>query len=427
MKKLHFETLQVHAGYTPDATNARQVPIYPTTAYTFDSAEHGANLFNLDFKPEQSPYIYSRLNNPTNTVFEQRMAALEGGVGAVAVASGHAAQLITLLNLLKTGDNLVTSPYLYGGTHNQFFVSFKALGIEARKAASDAAEDMEKLIDEHTKLLYTENIGNPFFNVPDFEKLAALARKYDIPLVVDNTFGCGGYLCRPIEHGANIVVESATKWIGGHGSVMGGVIIDGGNYNWGNGKFPQYTEPSEGYHGLVFWEKFGQAAFTMRCIAENMRDFGPALSPFNAWLMLQGLETLSVRIQKMCDNTLTLARWLQQHPRIASVNYLGLESCPYHPLARKYLRNGYGGTLTFRIKGGLAETVRVVENLKLISHVTNVGDVRTLITHPASTTHRQLTEQAQAQAGIYPDMLRLSVGLEHPDDIQWDLEQALNQ
>lgn len=424
--KFHFETLQVHAGYTPDATNSRQVPIYPTTAYTFDSAEHGANLFNLDFEEGHSPYIYTRLNNPTNNVFEQRMAALEGGVAAVAVASGHSAQLITMLNLLKTGDNIVTSPYLYGGTYNQFFVSFRELGIEARKAASDSAEDMEKLIDENTKVLYTENIGNPFFNVPDFEKVAALAQKYDIPLVVDNTFGCGGYLCRPIDYGANIVVESATKWIGGHGSVMGGVIIDGGNYNWGNGKFPKYSEPSEGYHGLVFWEKFGKKAFAMRCIAENLRDFGPAMSPFNAWQMLQGLETLSVRVQKMCDNAMKLARWLQQNPRILSVNYLGLESSPYHELARKYLRNGFGAVLTFRIKGGLADTVKMVESLKLISHVTNIGDVRTLITHPASTTHRQMSEQAQMDAGVYPDMLRLSVGLEHLDDIKWDLEQALN-
>ncbi len=425
-KDLHFETLQIHAGYSPDHTNSRTVPIYPTTAFTFDSAEHGANLFNLDFEAEHSPYIYSRLNNPTVAVFEQRMAALEGGVAAVAVASGQSAQMITLMNLLKTGDNFVTSPYLYGGTYNQFFVSFRDLGITARKAVNDTAEEMEKLIDENTKLLYTENIGNPSFNVPDFEKIVALARKYDIPLVVDNTFGCGGYLCQPIKLGANIVVESATKWIGGHGAVMGGVIIDGGNYNWGNGKFPKYSEPSEGYHGLVFAEKFGNAAFAMRCIAENLRDMGPALSPLNAWQLIQGMETLSIRVQKMCDNAMELAQWLETLPQVQSVNYLGLESSPYHQLAKKYLRNGMGAVLTFRIKGGLEETIKVVERLKLISHLTNIGDVRTLVTHPASTTHRQLDEASQIAAGVFPDLLRLSIGLEHIDDIKWDLQQALS-
>jgi O-acetylhomoserine (thiol)-lyase len=424
MKKLHFETLQIHAGYKPDQTNARSVPIYPTTAYVFDSSQHGADLFNLDFKEGVSPYIYSRLNNPTNSVFEQRMAALEGGVAAVATASGHSAQMITIFNLMKAGDNFVTSPYLYGGTYNQFFVTFRDLGIEARKAGDDTAEEMEKLIDDNTKALYTENIGNPKFNVPDFEKLAALAKKYDLPLIVDNTFACGGYLCKPIEFGANIVVESATKWIGGHGNSMGGIIIDGGNYNWGNGKFPKYSEPSEGYHGLNFWEKFGKMAFTMRCIAENMRDFGPCISPFNSWQLIQGLETLSVRVQKMCENAMEIACFLNQHKKVVDVCYLGLENNPYHSLAKKYLSNGFGSVLTFRVKGGYAETVKFVEGLQLISHVTNIGDVRTLITHPASTTHRQLDEQAQIAVGIYPDLLRLSIGLEHLDDIKEDMEQA---
>ena len=286
MKKLHFETLQVHAGYKPDQTNSCGIPIYPTTAYSFDSSEHGSDLFNLDFKEGVSPYIYTRMNNPTNSIFEQRMAALEGGVAAVATASGQAAEMIAILNIMKTGDNFVTSPYLYGGTYNLFFVSLKDLDIEARMAKDDSAEEMEKLIDEHTKALYTENIGNPKFNVPDFEKLAALSQKYEIPLIVDNTFGCGGYLCRPIEYGANIVVESATKWIGGHGNSMGGIIIDGGNFNWGNGKFPKYSEPSEGYHGLKFWDKFGNGAFAMRCVAENLRDMGSCISPFNSWNML---------------------------------------------------------------------------------------------------------------------------------------------
>lgn len=424
MKKWHFETLQLHAGYEPDQTNSRAVPIYPTTAYEFDSSQHGADLFNLDFKEGVSPFIYTRLNNPTNGIFEQRMAALEGGVAAVATASGHSAQMLTLLNLLKTGDNFVTSPYLYGGTYNQFFVSFRDLGIMARKAADDSAESMEALIDENTKALYTENIGNPKFNVPDFERLSELARKYDIPLIVDNTFACGGYLCRPIEYGANIVVESATKWIGGHGSVMGGVIIDGGNYNWGNGKFPKYCEPSESYHGLNFWEKFGNAAFAMRIVAENMRDLGPCISPFNSWQLIQGLETLSVRVQKMCEQTMMIAEWLDKHPSVYEVCYLGLKNHPYHELAKKYMQNGFGCVLTFRLKGGYEKTVRFVEHLKLISHVTNIGDVKTLITHPASTTHRQMSASEQEAGGIFPDMLRLSVGLEHPDDIKDDMEQA---
>ena len=419
-KKLHFETLQVHAGYSPDYTNSRAVPIYPTTAYTFDSAAHGADLFNLDVPG----YIYTRLNNPTNDVFEQRMAAIEGGVAAVAVASGQSAQMMTFMALMQSGDNFVTSPYLYGGTYNQFFVSFKNLGFEARKAENDSAEAMEKLIDENTKALYTENIGNPYFNIPDFERLAALAQKYGIPLIVDNTFGCGGYLCQPIKHGANIVVESATKWIGGHGNSMGGVIIDGGNFDWGNGKFPKFSEPSKGYHGLVFWEKFGNMAFAVRCRVEVMRDMGAVISPFNSWQLIQGIETLSVRVQKICDNTMEMARWLQNHPKVYDVNYPGLENHAYHALAKKYLSNGFGGVLTFRVRGGLEQTIKVVEGLQLISHLTNVGDVRTLVTHSASTTHRQLSEEAQVAAGVYPDLLRLSLGLEHLDDVKADLEQA---
>jgi len=421
-KKLHFETLQVHAGYTPDHTKSRAVPLYQTTAYTFDSAAHGAGLFSLDIPG----YMYTRLSNPTTAIFEQRMAALEGGVAAVALASGHSAQMIVIMNILKAGDNFVTSPYLYGGTYNQFFVSFKDLGIEARKAKDDSAEEMEKLIDENTKALYTENIGNPYFNVPDIEKLAKLSEKYDIPLIVDNTFGCGGYLSQPIKFGANIVVESATKWIGGQGNSMGGVIIDGGNFNWGNGKFPKYTEPSVGYHGIKFWEKFGNVAFTMRCVAENLRDMGPCISPFNSWLLIQGVETLSVRVDRICQTAMDLAKWLQNHPKVYDVNYLGLENHKYHELAKKYLQNGFGGVLTFRVKGSLENTVKFVESLKLISHVSNIGDVRTLITHPASTTHSQLSEEEQLAAGVYPDMLRLSVGLEHIEDIKDDLLQAFD-
>ena len=386
-KNLHFETLQVHAGYSPDHTNSRAVPLYPTTAYTFDSAAHGADLFNLD----APGYIYTRLNNPTNDVFEQRMAALEGGVAAVGVASGQSAQMITFMALMKSGDNFVTSPYLYGGTYNQFFVSFKNLGFEARKAENDSAEAMEKLIDENTKALYTENIGNPYFNIPDFERLSALAQKYGIPLIVDNTFGCGGYLCQPIKYGANIVVESATKWVGGHGNSMGGVIIDGGNFDWGNGKFPKFSEPSEGYHGLVFCEKFGNLAFAVRCRVEVMRDMGAVISPFNSWQLIQGIETLSVRVRKICENTMEMALWLQNHPKVYDVNYPGLENHAYHDLAKKYLSNGFGGVLTFRVHGGLTQTIKVVEGLQLISHLTNVGDVRTLVTHSASTTDRKST------------------------------------
>ena len=421
-KKFRFETLQVHAGYqkADKTTNSRAVPIYQTTAYTFNSAKHGADLFELN----EFGNIYTRLMNPTTDVFEQRMAALEGGVAALAVASGHSAQFIALNNILTVGDNFVSSPYLYGGTFNQFKVTFKRMGIEARFAKNDSAEEMEKLIDENTKALYTENIGNPYFNIPDFEKVVALARKYDLPLIVDNTFGCGGYLSQPIKWGANIVVESATKWIGGHGTSMGGIIVDGGNYNWGNGKFPQFTEPSEGYHGLVFWERFGNIAYIIRARVEGLRDLGPAISPFNSFMLIQGLETLSVRVNKICENAMALAKWLEQHPKVSSVSYPGLESHPYHDMAKKYLTNGFGAVLCFRVKGGLENTIRVVESLDLISHLVNVGDVRTLITHPASTTHQQMSVEEQAAAGVFPDLLRLSVGLEHIDDIKEDLEQA---
>ena len=419
--KLNFDTLALHAGQTPDsATLSRAVPIYQTSSYVFKSSEHAANLFGL----KEFGNIYTRLMNPTTDVFEQRMAALEGGVAALAVASGHSAQFIALNNILTVGDNFVSSPYLYGGTFNQFKVSFKRMGIEARFAKNDSAEEMEKLIDENTKALYTENIGNPYFNIPDFEKVVALARKYDLPLIVDNTFGCGGYLSQPIKWGANIVVESATKWIGGHGTSMGGIIVDGGNYNWGNGKFPQFTEPSEGYHGLVFWERFGNIAYIIRARVEGLRDLGPAISPFNSFMLIQGLETLSVRVNKICENAIALAKWLEQHPKVSSVSYPGLESHPYHDMAKKYLTNGFGAVLCFRVKGGLENTIRVVESLDLISHLVNVGDVRTLITHPASTTHQQMSVEEQAAAGVFPDLLRLSVGLEHIDDIKEDLEQA---
>ena len=426
--QLHFETLQIHAGQMPDpVTGCRTAPLYQTTAYQFKSAEHAARLYAL----AEFGNIYTRLQNPTTDVFERRMAALEKGIAAVATASGHAAQFIAFNNFLQTGDNFVTSPYLYGGTYNQFKVAFKRMGIEARFAESDRAEDLAKLIDGNTKALYVENIGNPAFNVPDFESLAALATAYDLPLLVDNTFGMGGYLCNPIEWGAHIVVHSATKWIGGHATSMGGVIVDAGTYNWGNGKYPQFSEPSEGYHGLNFWETFGSGsphgniAFAVRARVEGLRDLGPTISPFNSFMMLQGLETLSLRAQRTLDNTMGIAMWLREHPNVESVNYPGLPDNPYHQSAKKYLRGGFGGVLSFRVKGGKEATGRVLDRLQLISHVTNVGDVRTIVTYPATTTHQQLNDAEQLSVGVYPNLLRLSLGLEHIDDIRADLDQAL--
>lgn len=424
---LHFETLQLHAGQEIDpTTQSRAVPIYQTTSYAFKNAEHGANLFAL----REFGNIYTRIMNPTTDVFEKRIAALEGGVAAVAVASGMAAQFIALNNILAAGDNFVSTRNLYGGSYNQFKVSFKRLGIEARFADDDAVESYEKLINDKTKALYVETIGNPRFNVPDFDAIAALARKYEIPLVVDNTFGTGGYLFRPIEHGANVVVEAATKWIGGHGNSIGGVIVDGGNFNWGNGKFPQFSEPSEGYHGLNFWEvfgadgPFGNIAFAIRARVEGLRDFGPALSPFNSFLLLQGLETLSLRVDRTVENTLALAQWLEQHEQVESVNYPGLESSKYHELAKKYLKRGFGGVLSFKLKGDKQQAETLVNSLQLVSHLANVGDAKTLIIHPASTTHQQLSDTDQLGAGVEPTGLRVSVGIEHIDDIKADFEQA---
>ena len=423
-----FETLQVHAGHTPDQdTLSRAVPIYQTTSYVFKNAEHAANLFGL----KEFGNIYTRLMNPTTDVFEKRIAALEGGVAALAVSSGHAAQFIAITNIAGSGDNIVTSPYLYGGTFNQFKVSFKNLGIEGRFAANLDIASFESLIDEKTKAIYFETIGNPSYNVPDFEKFAELAKKYDLPIIVDNTFGCGGALFRPLEHGAHIVVESATKWIGGHGSSIGGVIVDGGNFNWGNGKYPGFTEPSEGYHGLKFWDvfgtdgPFGNIAFIIRARVEGLRDFGPAISPFNSFLLIQGLETLSLRVERHVQNTIVLAKWLQNHPKVESVNYPGLEGNENYELASKYLPKGAGSVLTFIVKGDKEKATQTVDNLQLVSHLANVGDVRTLIIQPSATTHSQLSELEQASAGVSPAGLRVSVGIEHIEDIIADFEQAL--
>lgn len=422
-----FETLQLHAGQEIDpTTGSRAVPIYQTTSYAFKNSEHGANLFGL----KEFGNIYTRLMNPTTDVFEKRIAALEGGVAALAVGSGLAAQFIALNNILQAGDNFVSSNHLYGGTYNQFKVAFKRLGIEAKFANIDDPNDFDEKIDEDTKAIFLESIGNPAFSVPDFEKIAAVAKKHNIPLIVDNTFGAGGYLFRPLEHGAHIVVASATKWIGGHGTSIGGVIIDGGNYNWANGKFPQFSEPSEGYHGLVFGDVFGENGpfgniqFIIRARVEGLRDFGPAISPFNSFLLIQGLETLSLRVQRHVENSLALATWLENHPAVAKVNYPGLESSPYHANAKKYLRNGFGGVLSFELKGSKENAIKLVDNLKLISHLANVGDAKTLIIQPSATTHQQLSEAAQILAGVSPNLLRVSVGIEHIDDIKADFEQA---
>ena len=430
--QLRFETLQLHAGQEPDpVTGSRAVPIHQTTSYVFKNADHAANLFGL----REFGNIYTRLMNPTNDVFEKRIAALEGGVAALATSSGQAAQFLALNNILQAGDNFISSSFVYGGTYNQFKVAFKRLGIEARFAEGDDPLNFEKLIDENTKAIYIETIGNPRLNIPDFKQFAALAQKHDLPLIVDNTFGAGGYLAQPIKHGANIVVESATKWIGGHGTSIGGVIVDGGNYNWGNGKFPQFTEPSEGYHGLKFWDVFGEGnplglpniAFIIRARVEGLRDFGPSQSPFNSFLLLQGLETLSLRVQRHAENALALAQWLESHSSVDFVWYPGLSNNPYHALAKTYLQNGFGGVLQFGIKGGAENGKKFINGLKLVSHLANVGDAKTLAIHPASTTHEQLSEQEQAQAGVLSNLIRISVGIEHIVDIKADFEQSFHQ
>lgn len=429
-RKLSFDTLQLHAGQEPDpVTGSRAVPIYQTTSYLFRDAAHAASLFEL----KEFGNIYTRIMNPTTDVFEKRVAALEGGVAAVATSSGQAAQFTAITNILGTGDNLVSTSFLYGGTYNQFKVQFKRLGIGVKFVSGDKAVDFEREIDDNTKAVYLETIGNPEFNIPDFEAIAGVARKYDLPLIFDNTFGACGYLFRPLEHGANIVVQSATKWIGGHGTSVGGVIVDGGNYNWGNGKFPQFTEPSEGYHGLRFWDAFGtespfgNIAFSIRARVEGLRDYGAALSPFNAFLLLQGLETLSLRVQRHVDNALAVAEWLEDHPQVEKVNYPGLPSSPYHSLARKYLNNGYGGVLSFLVRGGTGAADGLINSLQLISHLANVGDAKTLIIHPASTTHQQLTEEERRSSGVVSGLIRLSVGIENKDDIIADLQQGFEK
>ncbi len=424
-----FETLQVHAGQEPaPGTNARAVPIYQTTSYVFNDADHGARLFAL----QEFGNIYTRIMNPTTDVFEKRVAALEGGVAALATASGQAAQFLTISTICTAGDNIVATSFLYGGTYNQFKVAFPRLGINVKFVEGDNPEDFRQAIDERTKALYVETIGNPQFNIPDFAALAEIAHENNIPLIVDNTFGCCGYLSRPIEHGADIVVQSATKWIGGHGTSIGGVIVDSGKFDWGSGKFPIFTEPSPGYHGLNFQEVFGPSgpfgniAFIIRARVEGLRDLGACLSPFNSFLLLQGLETLSLRVQRQADNALALAEWLQGQPQVAWVNYPGLPGHPYRDRAKKYLQNGFGCVLNFGIKGGKEAGRKFIDHVKLASHLANVGDAKTLVIHPNSTTHQQLGDAEQLSAGVTPDLIRVSVGIEHIDDIKEDFAQAFS-
>ena len=426
----HFETLQLHAGQEPaPGNNARAVPIYQTTSYTFDDTAHGARLFAL----AEFGDIYTRISNPTTDVFERRVAALEGGVAALATSSGQAAQLLALTTLCEAGDHIVATQSLYGGTYNQLKITLPRLGIEVDFVDGDDAESFRPAITDRTKAIYVETLGNPRFNVPDLEGLADLAHEYGIPLVVDNTFGCCDYLCRPIEHGADIVVQSATKWIGGHGTSIGGVIVDSGNFDWSSGRFPSFTEPSPGYHGLVFADAFGPSsphgniAFIIRARVEGLRDLGPCQSPFNAFLLLQGLETLSLRVDRQAANALELARWLESHPDVSWVSYPGLESHAWHHRARRYLRNGFGCVLTFGIRGGEAAGRAFIDSLQLASHLANVGDSKSLVIHPASTTHQQLTDEEQRASGVSPDLIRVSVGIEHIDDLRTDFEQAFSR
>ena len=416
-----FNTRALHAGQRPDpTTGARAVPIYQTTSYVFEDTEQAANLFNL----QRFGNIYSRIMNPTTAVFEERIASLEKGVGALAVSSGQAAQFIALISLLGEGDEIVAASTLYGGTYTQFDVSFRRLGISTTFVDPSDPDNFRRAITERTKVIYAETLGNPRINVLDIRAVADVAHAAGLPLMIDNTFGTP-YLCRPIEHGADIVVHSATKFIGGHGTSIGGIIVDGGRFAWDNSKFPQMTEPSKGYHGIRFYETFGDFAYIMKARVEGLRDFGPALSPFNSFMFLQGVETLGLRMDRHVQNARGVAEFLHEHPAVAWVNYPSLPDSPYYSLAQKYFPKGAGAIFTFGIAGGLAAGRRFIESLQLISHLANVGDAKTLVIHPASTTHQQLSEEEQIAAGVSPDMIRLSVGLEDLSDIVWDLDQAL--
>jgi O-acetylhomoserine (thiol)-lyase len=416
-----FATRALHAGQQPDSdTGARAVPVYQTTSYVFDDTAHAAALFNL----QRLGNIYTRIMNPTTAVFEERMASLERGVGGLAVGSGQAAQFIALTSLLEAGDEIVSATTLYGGTYTQFDVSFRRLGIQTTFVEPDDPENFRRAITPRTRVLYGETIGNPRMNVLDIAAVAAIAHEHNLPLVIDNTFATP-YLCRPIEHGADIVLHSATKFIGGHGTSIGGLIIDSGRFPWDRGRFPQLLEPSKGYHGIRFYETFGDFAYIMKARVEGLRDFGPALSPFNSFLFLQGVETLNLRMERHSSNALKVAEFLEAHDRVAWVNYPGLETSKYRALAQRYLPIGGGGVLTFGIKGGLDAGRRFIEALQVFSHLANIGDAKSLVIHPASTTHQQLTSEERAAGGIGDDLIRLSVGLEDIDDLLWDLERAL--
>jgi O-acetylhomoserine (thiol)-lyase len=422
-REFGIETLCLHAGQLPDpSTGSRAVPIYQTTSYVFDSADHAASLFNL----QTFGNVYTRIMNPTTAVLEERMAALESARAGLALASGMAAQMVALLTLLEEGDELVSASTLYGGTYSQFDVSFRKLGIKTTFADPDEPENLRKAITKKTKAVYAETIGNPLINVLDIEALARIAHDFGIPLVIDNTFATP-YLCRPIEFGADIVVHSATKYIGGHGTAMGGIVVDSGKFPWGNGNFPGMTQPSRGYHGVIFHETFGDFGWIMKARMETLRTFGPALSPFNAFLLLQGLETLHLRMQRHCENALAVAKFLESHPAVTWIRYPGLESSRYYALAKKYLPKGASAIMTFGIMGGQAAGIKFIEAAHFLSHLANVGDAKTLVIHPASTTHRQLSEEEQIAAGVYPDMIRLSIGIETLDDILWDIDQALTK
>lgn len=430
---VNFETLQIHGGTKPDpTTNARAVPIYATSSYVFNDTDHGARLFGL----KEFGNIYTRLMNPTTDAFEKRVTKLEGGVMTVAASSGQAAQFLAITTICTAGQNIVSTPHLYGGTYNQFKVTFPRLGINVKFIGGKGDEDaeIEKLIDSNTRALYFETMSNPRFNICDLERISKIAKKHKIPLIVDNTFGCCGYLCAPIKYGADIVVQSATKWVGGHGVHIGGLVTDAGTFDWGNGKFPVMTEPAPGYHGLKFWDVFGPAGpfkvnmcFGIRVMVEGQRDIGACQSPFGSFILMQGLETLSLRVERHCYNTLELARWLQNHKLVSWVSYAGLPEHPYHDAAKKYFRRGmYGCVLTFGVKGGEKQGKGFINNCKLASHLANVGDCKTLVIHPASTTHEQLSPEEQVIAGITPDMIRVSVGIEHIDDIKADFDAALH-
>ncbi|TPX56082.1 O-acetylhomoserine aminocarboxypropyltransferase [Powellomyces hirtus] len=426
-----FETLQLHAGAAPDpTTGARATPIYATTSFAFKDAQHGADLFSLSVFGN----IYTRIMNPTTDVFEKRVAALEGGTHCVATSSGQAAQFLALSTIAQAGDNIVSTSFLYGGSYNQFKVTLPRLGIDVRFVDGDKPEDFIPHIDDKTKAIYIETIGNPQHNVPDFKAIADIAHAHGIPLVVDNTFGMCGYLAKPIAHGADIVVASATKWIGGHGTTIGGLVIDAGTFNWNNGKFPTFTEPSPGYHGMKFWDTFGpdgpfgvNMCFGLKLRVEQLRDLGACQNPMGSFQLLQGLETLSLRAQRHLDNTQALAEWLLTRPDVEWVSYAGLPSHKSHRLAQKYLTNGFGGVLTFGVKGGLEAGTRFINSVHLATHLANVGDARTLVIHPASTTHQQLSDDEQASSGVTKDLIRVSVGLEHIEDIKEDFAQALDK